>query len=192
MSRARRIILAALVATALTAAAAALSRVPYTADARAHALLRLSWRARGERVEACRTLGDSEFFALPAHMRQRQICEGGIAPYRLSVRTDSTPLVTRIVRAGDVRATRPLFVFLELPLAPGRHHVHVAFGRADSAAANDGAGPRMDDAVTGQLSFDADVELAPREIALVTYDPDRHALVLRAAGGPGGEAPTPR
>ena len=182
MSRGLRFVLGALVAIAMTAGAAALSRVPYTADRRAHSLLRLSWRARGERVEVCRTLGDSEFFALPAHMRQRQVCEGGIAPYRLAVRVDSAPTTERIVRAGDLRGTRPLFVFLELPLEPGRHHVRVAFGRADSATAKDSAAPHVDDAVAGQLTLDETVTLGPREIALITYDPDRHALVLRSPG----------
>jgi len=181
-----RVVAAALTAPALVLAIAALSRVPYAANPRDDAMLRLSWRARSERIETCRTLSDSALAALPAHMRQRVVCTGGAAPYRLRVVLDGASQIDEVVRAGDVRRTRPLFVFDETAIAPGSHHIVIDFARADGARPPAGA---VEDTVEARtraeelpprLALDTAVTLAPQQVLLVTYDPDRRQLVIPA------------
>jgi hypothetical protein len=181
-----RVVTAALIAPALVLAIAALSRAPYAANPRDDALLRLSWRARSERIETCRTLSDSALAALPAHMRQRVVCTGGAASYRLRVVLDGASQIDEIVRAGDVRRSRPLFVFGETLVAPGSHHVVIDFARADGArppetAAADTVGARRQaEELPPRLTLDTAVTLAPRQVLLVTYDPERRQLLIPA------------
>jgi hypothetical protein len=181
-----RVVVAALCAPALVLAIAALSRVPYAANPRDDAMLRLSWRARSERIETCRTLSDSALAALPAHMRQRVVCTGDAAPYRLRVVLDGASQIDEVVRAGDVRRTRPLFVFGETAVAPGSHHVVIDFARADGARPAEGAaentigGPGRAEELPPRLALDTAVTLAPRQVLLITYDPERRQLVIPA------------
>jgi hypothetical protein len=133
-----RVVAATAVAVALAAATAALSRVPLTPDNDARAALRISWRARGERVERCRRLSDRELEAIPVHMRQPTVCEGGSATYRLRVLVDDTVRIDALVRGSGARGDRPMYVFHELPLAPGEHVIHVALALTDSSVAAPG------------------------------------------------------
>lgn len=127
--------IAATGALLLALGTAALSHVPFTPDPGARAALRISWRARGERIERCRRLSATELEAIPAHMRQETVCEGGAAPYRLRVVVDDTLRVDAIVHGAGARRDRPLYVFHEIPLAPGVHDIRVAFAISDTAGA---------------------------------------------------------
>jgi hypothetical protein len=49
------------------------SRMPYRAAHHEAALLRLSWRIRGEHSEQCRDRTQAELDALPAHMRVARV-----------------------------------------------------------------------------------------------------------------------
>ena len=80
-----RLALAGAVVLGSGAALAALSLVPYTAEPGDRAVVRLAWRTRGERVRACRRLTPDELARLPQHMRQEEVCERRILPYRLRV-----------------------------------------------------------------------------------------------------------
>src|SRR6266542_87023 len=91
------------VALATTLAIGALSRGPYTPDRADNAIVRLAWRARGERVEQCRRLTEEELERLPAHMRQEEQCEGRILPYRLQVRVDGAGVLHELVLAAGAR-----------------------------------------------------------------------------------------
>jgi hypothetical protein len=167
-----------LAAAAVTAAAlagmAALSYVPYAHEDAAGGELRLAWRARSARVEACRRRTAEELERLPAHMRQETVCERGVAPYRLHVALGDSTVVDRLIVAAGARADRPLYVFEELALPPGTYALHVAFtrqggGAADSAAADPRAAPP-------RLALDTTVTLAAGRAALVTYDEDARRL----------------
>lgn len=122
-------------AVALAMGTAALSSVTYTPDPGAHAAIRISWRARGERIERCRRLSPQELEVIPAHMRQETVCEGGTAPYRLRVTVDDTVRIDALVHGSGARRDRPLYVFHEIRLAPGVHGVRVAFTLSDTAGA---------------------------------------------------------
>lgn len=163
-----------------------LSYGSYLATASESAVLRLSWRAVGERIEECRTLSEEELAALPLHMRRSEICEGRLAPFRLVVAVDGETLLDAPVRASGAREDRPTYVFHEFPLPPGRHHVEVRFAVDHPAGA--GASPFR------VLSFDGDLELAPRTVALVTHVEGAEGLsiVSPPRGGPEpGEADDP-
>jgi len=86
--RAVRLALAGAVVLGSGAALAALSLTPYTAEPGDRAVVRLAWRARGERVRECRRLTGEELARLPQHMRQEEVCERRILSYRLRVDLD--------------------------------------------------------------------------------------------------------
>lgn len=195
-------LLAALVAT-LVVVAAARAPMPLHDDARG--MLRLSWGARPERVEVCRTLTDTELAERPAHMRQRLECIGGSASYRLRATLDGRSLVDELALGGGLRHDRRLYVFHEFAVMPGEHALEVEFVRINSlgtagtttpdtgvAGAGADASERdrreavsrarlRADAVPPRLALSRTVVVAPREVVLVTYDTDRRDLVLGTA-----------
>ena len=170
-----------------------LSEAPYTAEPATHGVIRLAWRARGERVRRCRRLTPDELAKLAAHMRQEEVCERAVLPYRLRVMVDGAPAIDELVRAGGAREDRPLFVFRELSLAPGVHHVTVTFERAsgrDEEGDDQGEEDRAPRREPGEspvretphhLALNETVTLAPRAILLVTYDDEGQRLRLLAA-----------
>lgn len=158
-------------ALALVAALVLGSRLPWRAETSDAAVLRLSWRSLGQRVEACREPTEEELAALPRHMRMSRICEGRIAPFRLRVAVDGETRVDAPVHASGAREDRPAYVLRELRLAPGEHRVSVRFEVEPGVSASDVP-------VTPPLVLDETLRLAPREVALVTHDPDADRLVL--------------
>ena len=170
MSRPLRAALAVLLAAASALGVAALSQLAYTPPAAEEATLRLSWRARGERVEECRRLSAEEQAKLPAHMRREEVCEGRLLPSHLWVEVDRRVLVDDSVRASGARGDRPLYVFREIPLPPGEHELRVRFSR--ESRGEEGPVPAI-------LELSETLSLAPGEVALVTYDADLRALVAR-------------
>jgi len=149
---------------------AGLSRVPYTPDGDANALLRLSWRLYGDVEEDCVPLTPEELERLPVHMRNPDACRGRGYDYRLRVRVDGREAVDVVVRPAGARGDRPVYVFRDVPLAPGEHRVWVEFRRRDGAEDDDAPSP---------LGFDAELGFAPREIVLITYDAAGERLVRR-------------
>jgi hypothetical protein len=177
-------------ALALVAIAALglLSGVPYTPDTAEYAVVRLAWRARGARVHRCRRPTAEELAQLPPHMRPEEICERGITPYRLRVALDDAPAVDELVRAGGARGDRPLFVFHDLRVSPGAHRLMITFEREDAGREHgDADDTESHDSreTPRRLDFADTVVLAPRDIALVTYDYERQRLVLLAASDSG-------
>jgi hypothetical protein len=189
-----RRVLAPVLAVGSAAALAALSQVPYTPVAGPEALVRLSWRARGERVENCRELSADELRSLPRHMRQERVCEGTTAEYRLRVEVNGEPRVSQAVQGSGEVQVRPLYIYRELALPPGRHRIRVAFERVgppgsdlddegeEDESDDDGAsrGRRAREAaVPRRLELERTLHLSPREVVLVTYDPEHRELVVR-------------
>jgi hypothetical protein len=181
--------LAVFVTCAAVFALGALSRVPYTPADAENGVLRVSWRARGERVRECRRLTQEELEALPLHMRRPEVCEGRIAPYRLRVAIDGAVVEDTLIRAAGARQDRPIYVLRDFPLTPGAHAIDITFTR--EGARDEGEGEPGSEAepeterngsAPAHLALETVVEIRPGRITLVTFDPNQNALVVRSAG----------
>ncbi|MDP3910215.1 MAG: hypothetical protein Q8Q14_07465 [Gemmatimonadales bacterium] len=167
---------------------AILSEAPYAATPPNRALIRLSWRAYSEQVQACRRLTPEELERLPIHMRQEEVCERTILPYRLLVSIDGTAVTNILVRSGGAREDRPLYVFHELPVAPGPHRLTIRFEREGEGETRDAAEPipeREARETPPRLALDEVVVLGDRAVIVVTYDEEQrrlHVLAGREAG----------
>lgn len=149
----------------------ALSRVPYPgANARQTiALVRLSWRTRGDRLQLCRARTPEELARLPAHMRTPEVCAPEVTPYRLRVHIDGALVRERVVAAAGARADRPLYVFDQFRTRAGAHLVDVEFTPADNLRGAAG------------LRLRTRVELRPNQILLITHDPAQNRLIARTS-----------
>jgi len=123
------------VATAITAilllAMAHASAAPVARPGGASARLRLSWSARPERIEVCRTLSAAELAQREEHMRQRVECDGRFATYALRVYSGERLLHESVVRGAGLRHDRPLYLLRELEIAPGEHRIRISFVRRE-------------------------------------------------------------
>jgi hypothetical protein len=160
---------AVLVTAMLLVGTALLSNLPYGSDP-VEAAIRLSWRVRGERIEACRRLTPEEMAALPVHMRREEVCEGRIAPYHLTVELDGRVIEDVMVRPAGARGDRPVYVYRDYAVPPGEHPLRVIFRLEDEAAE------------TPPLIFDGTLRLAAGEVALLTIDATQNRFVVRGAG----------
>ena len=174
------------------------------------ARLRLSWSARPERIEVCRTLSAEELAQREEHMRQRVECDGHFATYALRVESDGHVIGETVVHGAGLRHDRPLYVLREYDVAAGVHRVRVLFTRREKT--NDGNGEaayakqtsaeadtgifagraqreaveherRERAAIPAQLVLDTTLAFAPRQVMIVTFNPERRALALLAGGG---------
>lgn len=172
----RPVLIAVAVVMALLAAFAvgALTRVPYTVGDGDLAAVRLTWRMAGRAIEDCRTLSEAELAERPAHMRQPEVCESYVPPYRLRVQVDGETIEDILVLAGGAREDRPIYVYSELRVAPGPHDLSVVFAQEEQA---DGGGGDSEPAERLEL-YEA-IDLASGQVALITYDREARALVRR-------------
>lgn len=183
---------AALAALALGAA----SRVPWTASPESHALLRLSWRAPSVVAERCRSLTEEEKADLPIHMQVPEVCETHAIPYVLEARIDGVAVPADTIHGAGAREDRPVIVFREIPLAIGTRTVEIAFRpiidpedqdeRGHDEEDGDDDEDRDDEDLDDEegdddeaiaLAYSQTLRLGPREVALVTLDPARRALI---------------
>jgi hypothetical protein len=149
------------------------------------AVLRVAWSALPERVETCREASADELARLPPHMRQRLVCEGAAASYRLTVRAAGAVRADRVVRAGGLRHDRRLYVFEEVRLPAGEADIDVRFDRVEAASATGAvrpsasASPRRSnsDAAPPHLAYAERVSFVPGRVVLVTYDAGRRNLI---------------
>ena len=158
------------------------STAPVAVHRSDHAIVRLAWSARPERVEKCREQTPEELAKLPQHMRQRVVCEGTSARDRLTVRYRDAVVAERIVRGGGLRHDRRLYVFQDIPVDAGAAEIEVHFDRidGDDTKAPD---PRHDgETVPAHLEFEQDLQVRPREVILITYSPEGRALIAKYAG----------
>jgi hypothetical protein len=185
-----RLLGAALAAAALAAVVSG-SNASLTAHPTADAMLRLAWSALPERVETCREATAEELARLPPHMRQRLVCEGSAASYRLTVRAGGAVVADRVVRAGGLRHDRRLYVFQEIRIPAAETAVEVRFDRIEAAAAT--AAPAASpsgravppsgsrESIPPRLAFVDRLPVEPRSVVLITYDPGRRALIAVSA-----------
>jgi hypothetical protein len=159
------------------------SNAPMTVHGSNQGVLRLAWSVRPERVEVCREQSPAELAKLPQHMRQPVVCEGTSARYRLTVRRDGQLVVDRMLHGGGVRQDRRVYVFEELPLDPGQASIDVQLARIDDAGARPSPRanhPAAPETVPPNLSFARQVSIGPRQVLLITYSPEHHALIARS------------
>ena len=167
-------------ALAVVAAIVWASNAPTIIHGSNHGLLRLAWSARPERVEVCREQSAEDLAKLPAHMRQPLVCEGTSARYRLTVRHEGRLIADRILHGGGVRQDRRLYVFHELTLDPGQTTIDLRLDRIDDPGVLVKPGakqPVVIETVPPNLAFAGPVTIGPREVLLITYSPERRALI---------------
>lgn len=195
---------AATLVTALALAALArLSAAPVPYHAGSGALLRLSWSARPERIEICRTLSREELEEREEHMRQRVECDGRFATYDLRVAVDGKRVAEGVVRGGGFRHDRSMYLLREVEIPGGTRHVQVTFTRRERhvgrgaapatgapAAADTGifAGRAMREvaerdrraraAVPPRLVLDTTMTVRDRQVVVVTFDHERRAFLI--------------
>jgi len=147
-----------------------LSSTPTTYASAEDATLRLSWRALGVRIEECRRRTEEELENLAPHMRTPEVCSGRSAEYELRVDLDGAKAIRDTVRPGGARGDRPLYVYYDLPVRPGRHLLAVDFRALVPEAAEVSEGAT-------RFLLEEEVDVAPTEVALVTLDGDGSRLV---------------
>jgi len=162
-----RLLASVLVSAALMAGIGYTARAPYHPRGSEHALLRLSWRLRGEKLQTCRARTAEELAALPAHMRTPQVCVGHLVSYRLSVRIDGAAPDTVTFAPAGARGDRPLFVLHDVPMQPGPHMVTVDFTPVRHVAGTHTA-----------LHFETPLTARRGRIELITLTRDASQLML--------------
>jgi hypothetical protein len=165
----------ALVGLVLTGGLVAGSQAPWRAHASDEAAIRLSWRTVSEPVSACRAPTPEELAALPPHMRMKEICERQHVPFRLRVAIDGEPVRDVLLRPPGARGDRPLYVFEELRVSPGAHRIEVRFEEEREEQSGAARAPVA-------LALDATLELAPRDVALVTLAATGERLAVTTPG----------
>jgi hypothetical protein len=193
-------------ALALVAAASAV-RLPFHRSDGAR--VRLSWSARPERIERCRTLSAQELAEREEHMRQRVECEGTFATYALRVEVDEGVVGEAVVRGAGLRHDRPLYLLREFAVSPGVHRVRVTLSRRERADSGSVAlaptvsqeadtglyagraqrevaerSRRAGAAIPPRLALDTSLVLVPRGVVLITLNAERRLLELHSAASP--------
>lgn len=158
------------IAAAAVLGIAALSRLPFTPAGGDYAILRLSWRMRGERIENCRTRSQAELDALPMHMRTPTACEGHSVFYTLQVTTGKGPTDSRRIAPAGAKGDRPIFVLHQTAVRPGPQRVRIRF-----AAESHGDAPRSAVVIDTVITFKAG------HVELITLSDDARSFVHRTA-----------
>lgn len=180
------------------------SSAPMAYHAPDAARLRLSWSARPERIEVCRTPSEEELAQVAEHMRQRLVCEGVFATYLLRIEVDGQEIGQSVIRGAGLRHDRPLYLLRDYPVPPGRHRFQVSLTRRektdnDAAAYAPAPVPTVDTglyagrsqreateharraraAIPPSLVLDTVLSLPPQRVALVTLNAAHKAFELR-------------
>ena len=128
-----RRLVGAIIAVVLVAVMLAASRARVAAHRTTMAMVRVTLSARPARDEVCRRVSDEELAELPTHMRQRVVCEGVTARYRLEILRDDRVLESAALEGGGLRRDRQLYHFSETFVPSGRAAYEVRLTRIDSA-----------------------------------------------------------
>jgi hypothetical protein len=200
-----RVLMAGVATTITLGLMAYASAAPLPYHAANAARLRLSWSARPERIEVCRTLSDQELAQLAEHMRQRVSCEGVFATYTLRIDVDEQTIGESVIRGAGLRHDRPLYLLRDYQVLPGRHRFRVSLTRReetnnDAAAFAKAVVPDVDtglyagraqreatehsrraqNAIPASLVLDTVFSLMPQRVALITFNAEHRTLELHA------------
>ena len=184
------------------------SRAPLRVAPLEQALVRISFGARPERIEQCVTQTDEELAKVAPQMRQRVVCEGVAARYRLALFHDGRLVLSEVVRGGGLRHDRQLYVFREVAVPARPAALSMRLTRIDTVGAteeeeDDDDDEEEDDELLGgragrereerrrrraesippELRLDLRATLEAREVLLLTYDADRRRLIAFGSGG---------
>lgn len=182
--RRRAVLLSLGVALGLGLLLGGVTRVPYRVAGGDEARLRLSWRLRADEAGPCLPPGDSGASGSAGdHMRNPDACLPTLSAFRLRVEVDGGPAIDARIRPSGLRGDRPLYVYREIRLAPGRHRVAISFtedgaergaekGLADAEDADPGGSLR--------LTLDEEISFGPREIVVITFDEGAGRLRVRS------------
>jgi hypothetical protein len=126
-------------------------------------VLRLSWSARPERIETCRTLSEAELAERPVHMQQRVVCEGTTASYALLVTADGDTLDEAVIRGGGLRGDRAIYLLRSYAVSAGARHVRLRFSRREAVDSI-----TTQNALPAELVLDTAIVFRAGEVQLVT------------------------
>jgi hypothetical protein len=197
-----RVITGVLGGAVAVAAIAAGSATPVALASGNTARIRISWTARPERIETCRTLSDEELAQRSEHMRQRMECEGGFATYAIEVAVDGRRVEKSVVTGGGLRNDRPIHYLREFDVGPGEREVRVRLVRREANSPRDDDDrdehdPDDDDdedrgisaernvrereerrrrertALPVRVELDTTLTIAGGQVAVITFDPAR-------------------
>jgi hypothetical protein len=166
---------------------AAMSRVPWRLTGDPSATLRVSARLRVEIEERCRPATAEELAAQAAHMRQPVICDKPrAAPYTLSVGVDDRILHSAPLPGSGKAGEGTLYIMEDFRIDAGARRVRVTLERdwEDPAGVNASRPTQSREsarhAIPPRLALDTTLSVEIRSIVLVTYEPEREALVIRS------------
>jgi len=165
-----RRVFAVLMALALGLLVARLSQAPTSYAGPGDALLRLSWRVGGYRIEECRPRTEEELRALAPHMRTPEVCTGGGVDFELRVGLDGSTVLVDTLGSGGARRDRPIYLYRDLDITPGRHALDVSFAPLLPESFEPDDAPPV-------YRFDGPIEVAEHEVALITLDATGTRLV---------------
>ena len=164
--------------------------------------------------ENCRTPSAEELAAVAEHMRQRTVCEGFTATYRLRVVVDGHLLADVVAQGGGLRQDRPLQLLQDHPIPAGTHRLQITLVRreaADSGTAGPSTAPtapapavtadtgryagragreaderdrRRRATLPAALALDTTLTIAPGRVALISFDPETRSLAVRTPAAP--------
>lgn len=143
-----RLILSALIAAAI----AFVSGLPY-GSVPEHGILRLSWRSVGEKV---RTTTERPGEEVPLHMRPQQDYEERMRDYQLTATIDGNVWLDQVMRPPGLHRDRPISVFEETALLPGRYRVQLKYW------------PVPDEGATWKPEIDCEIEIEAGRITTLT------------------------
>lgn len=101
----------------------ALSRIPHGQEPES-AVLRLSWKTVGETM---RVKGGGVDESVPAHMRNPDSEQVRLRNYELTLNLDGGERLRKTLSPPGWRHDRPITVFEDLELPPGRHTVELRY-----------------------------------------------------------------
>lgn len=125
-----------------------LSRIPYGREPDG-AVLRLSWKTVGETL---RVEGGAVDESVPAHMRNPDADQVRLRDYELTLNVDGAERLRKTLSPPGWQHDRPITVFEDLELPPGRHTVELRYW------------PFPDERAAWTPELKAVVELKPGEI----------------------------
>jgi hypothetical protein len=124
------------------------------------ALLRVSFRFRPPLLEECRLPTPAEQEKLPIHMRAKEICNRRFTPYQLIVSIEGEKALSRELLPRGVQHDRPLGIFEDLSLSPGRHTIEVILTPLGERGET--------------LRFQGEADFSPGEIILLSLTDDHN------------------